>query len=113
MRADREPRDPRAYRVDSLGPVKLTRSLVLVVSAVAFALPGCGDEVDDAADDVQNQLEEAGRDLQKQGRELREDIKDGASEQEIRKRLDDLEQEAREEGQAAEKDFQDVESELP
>ena len=66
---------------------------------------------------MQNQLEEAGRDLQKQGRELREDIKDGASEQEIRKRLDDLEQEAREEGQAAEKDFQelrkDVESELP
>ena len=42
---------------------------------------------------------------------------DGASEQEIRKRLDDLEQEAREEGQAAEKDFQelrkDLENELP
>ena len=37
---------------------------------------------------MQNQLEEAGRDLQKQGRELREDIKDGASEQEIRNRLD-------------------------
>ncbi len=35
-------------------------------------------------------MEEAAGDIKKQGRELREDIKQGASEEEIRKKLDDL-----------------------
>ena len=84
--------------MDTLGSVNLRRSAVFAATALALVVPaGCGDEIGD---------------LRQQGEELREDIEKGASEREIREQLNEIEQEARDQGGAAEREADELRKEL-
>lgn len=91
MRADRKPSDPRAYRVAGVA-----------LAAAAVLAAGCGS--DDASDAVQNLKDEAN--------EVRDDIRSGASKQEIQDKIDKLQRDAQDKGEDARKEAQKLRRQL-
>lgn len=51
-------------------------AVTLVASAVAFALPACGDnDGEGAAEEIEKGAKKGAKELKKQGRELEDDVK--------------------------------------
>jgi outer membrane lipoprotein-sorting protein len=80
----------------------------LAAAMIAIALPACGDSATDKANDFKDQAQEAGDSLKRKSADLQKAVENGASQEEIQKKRDALEAEAKKQSEKLQQKGEDL-----